>query len=210
MVDSDTPTSCGQKVHQVLRIDPPVVQDRAGADRQLQPPKLIATIPASKLVYPGGLVECGSEILVHGHNDMPESQLLVYKLIDLVLQRFVPTKNIGGNTLFLDERNLSVSSKVLSTVEGDNAVSIRSAPPYLAQYHFGSGSLSPAIDSCSLYGRAQGPSNLVHYIFSCLIRNRWSRGIIFRKEQSWFEQNQYMLNNEASHSSHPIWQFICY
>nr|CAB3463125.1 unnamed protein product [Digitaria exilis] len=30
---------------------------------------------------------------------------------DLVLQRFVPTKNIGGNTLFLDERNLSVSSK---------------------------------------------------------------------------------------------------
>lgn len=176
MVDSDTP-SCDQNVHhQVLRIDPPV-QNRAGAGRELQPPKLIATIPASKLVYPDGLVECGSEILVLGHNDMPESQILVYKLTDLVLQRFVPTKNISGNTLFLYERNISVSSKVLPTVKGDNVVFERFRPPYLAQYHLSSGSLSPAIDNCSLYGRAQGPSNLVHYIFSCCIRNRWYVGV---------------------------------
>ncbi|RCV36162.1 hypothetical protein SEVIR_7G309400v4 [Setaria viridis] len=131
----------------------PPVQDGAGAGRELQPPKLIATIPAHKLVYPEGLVECGSEILVLGHNDLSGSQILVCKLADLVLQRFIPTKDIRGNTLFLEERNISVSSKVLPTVKGDNVVFIRSGRPYLAQYHLGSGSLSPAIDNCSLYGR---------------------------------------------------------
>uniref|UniRef100_A0A0A9CVC2 KIB1-4 beta-propeller domain-containing protein n=1 Tax=Arundo donax TaxID=35708 RepID=A0A0A9CVC2_ARUDO len=166
-----TPRLCGKKIHQVLQIDPPV-QDRVAAGRVLQQPKVIATIPAHKLVYPYGLVECGSEILVLGHNDLFESEILVCKLADLVLQRFIPIKGIRGSTLFLQERNISVSSKVLHTVKGDNVVYICSGPPYLAQYNLSSGSLSPAIDSCCLYGRALGPSSLIHYIFSCCIRNR--------------------------------------
>ncbi|XP_062225165.1 uncharacterized protein LOC133923891 [Phragmites australis] len=186
-----TPRLCGKKIHQVLQIDPPV-QDGAGAGLSLRQPKLIATIPAHKLVDPAGLVEYGSEILVLGHNDLSAVQILVCKLADLVLQRFIPIKSIGGNTLFLEERNISVSSKVLTTVKGDNVVYIHSGPPYLAQYHLSTGSLSPAIDNyCRLYGRAPGPSSLVHCIFSCCIRNRWSRGLIFRRNaQSWSVQDE--------------------
>ncbi|PUZ62879.1 hypothetical protein GQ55_3G022000 [Panicum hallii var. hallii] len=149
----DTSTLYGENVHQILQTH--------GTGRALQPPKLIATVPAHKLVYPYGLVECGSEILVLGHNDLFGSQILVCKLKDLVLQRFIP------------ERNISVSSKVLPTVKGDSVVYIHSGHPYLAQYHLSSGSLSPAIDNCSLYGRTPGPSSLVHHIFSCCIRNQW-------------------------------------
>ena len=172
-------TSCGKNnVHQVLQIDPPVQdQDGQGAVRALQPPKLIATVPEHKLVYPYGLVECGSEILVLGHNDWFGSQILVCKLSDLVLQRFIPPKSIGGSILFIDERSISVSSKVLPTVKGDSVVYIHSGHPYLAQYHLGSGSLSTAIDNCSLYGRMPGPSSLVHHVFSCCIRNQWCVGV---------------------------------
>ena len=172
-------TSCGKNnVHQVLQIDPPV-QDRdgQGAVRALQPPKLIATVPEHKLVYVYGLVECGSEILVLGHNDCFGSQILVCKLSDLVLQRFIPMKSIGGSILFIDERSISVSSKVLPTVKGDSVVYIHSGHPYLAQYHLGSGSLSTAIDNCSLYYRMPGPSSLVHHVFSCCIRNQWCVGV---------------------------------
>jgi len=134
---------------------------------------LIATIPTGKLIHPDGLVQCGTEILVLGHNDLLVSQILVCKLADLVLERFIPVDNIGGNTLCLGERNLSVSSKILPTVKGDNVVYKRSRQPYLAQYHLSSGSLTPAIDNCSLYGRAPGPSSLIHYIFSCCTRDLW-------------------------------------
>ena len=89
MVDTAI-TSCGENnVHQVLQIDPPVQdQDGEGAGRALQPPKLIARVPAHKLVYPYGIVECGSEILVLGHNDWFGSQILVCKLSDIMLQTF--------------------------------------------------------------------------------------------------------------------------
>lgn len=177
----DTPTSCGENIHQVFQIDPPV-QDGADTVHEVQPPKLIATIPADKLVYPDGLVQCGSEILVVGHNDFSRSEIVVCKLADLVLQRFMPIKDIGGYTLFLEERNISVSSKILPTVKGDNVVFIHSGPPFLAQYNLSTGTLSPAIDDCSLYGHVPGPSSLVHYTFSCCILNRWSRGLIFRRK----------------------------
>lgn len=137
-----------ESMHQVFQIDPPG-QDGAGADPQLQPPKLIATIPTGKLIHPHGLVLCGTEILVLGQNDLLVSQILVCKLADLVLQRFIPVDNIGDNTLFLGERNLSVSSKILPTFNGDSVVYKCSREPYLAQYHLSSGSLTPAIDDCS-------------------------------------------------------------
>ncbi|TVU27654.1 hypothetical protein EJB05_19150, partial [Eragrostis curvula] len=181
----DTPGPFGQeKIHEVLQIDPPVTQDDGA--RTLPQPKSIAAIPATKFARPMGLVACGSEILVLGHNHSSDSQILVCKLSDLMLRRFIPIQSIGGNTLFLSERTISVSSKVLSTVKGDNVVYISSGPHHLAQYHLRSGSVSPAIDTCSLYGRKPGPSCLVHYIFSCCIRNRWSRGIIFRTDEPYW------------------------
>jgi hypothetical protein len=165
---SDFPIPQYLDLHQVFEIDPPV------QDHEVQPPKLIATIPARKLRYPAGLVQCGSEVLVLGHNDFSASQILVCKLTDLVLQRFTPTMNIGGNTLFLGERNISVPSKILATVKGDNVIYCRMGErPYLAQYHISSGTLLPAIDNCSLYGLAPGPSSVVLYIFSCCDRYLW-------------------------------------
>ncbi|KAF2934612.1 uncharacterized protein [Oryza sativa Japonica Group] len=186
-----TDRSCGEKMHQILRIDhpPAAAQDGSGsgAGRALQEPKLVATIPARKLDHFQGLVECGSEILVLGYKNWSTSRISVFKLADLVLQRFMPIKSIGGHTLFIGERNISVSSKILPTVKGDNLVYLNSG---LVKYHLSSGSLSLAIDNCSLYGRAPGPSSLVHYIYSCCIRNRWSRGLICRKDApEWLVQD---------------------
>ncbi|GJM87474.1 hypothetical protein PR202_ga03433 [Eleusine coracana subsp. coracana] len=173
VVDTPTPLVWDQeKIHHVLQVDPPVTLE--DGTRALPEPKLIATIPGHKLLHPDGLVECGSELLLLGHNDMSWSQIVIFKLADLVLQRFIPIQSIGGNTLFLGGRSISVSSRVLPTAKGDNVVYYNSSePPYLAQYNLTTGTLSPAIDTCSLYGRAPGPSNLVHYIFSCCNRDNW-------------------------------------
>lgn len=161
-----------EDVHHVLQIDPPVQQDGAGGGRALPPPELIATVPKDKLPNPLGLVECGSEILVLGNYiDLSGTQIFVYKLADLVLQRFVPIKSLGGKTLFMEQRNISVSSKILHTVKGDNVVYFTGSR--IVQYHLGSDSLSTAVDNCSLFGRAPGPSPLVLYVFSCCIRNPW-------------------------------------
>ena len=167
-------TPFGEDVHQVLQINPPVQQDGVGGGRVLPPPELIATVPEDKIPYPNlGLVECGSEILVLGndYSDLYGTQIFVYKLADLALQRFVPIKSLGGNTLFMEQRNISVSSKILHTFKGDNVVYFTGSR--IVQYHLGSDSLSTAVDNCSLFGRAPGPSPLVLYVFSCCIRNPW-------------------------------------
>ena len=125
MVHTPGPSSSGDKnAHQVLQIDPPV-QDRAGSGFLLQPPKSIATIPVCKLLKPKCLVDCGSNILLLGYNDLSMSQILVCKLADLVQQRFIPIKSIGDNTLFVGERSMSVSSRVLPTVKGDSVVYVK-------------------------------------------------------------------------------------
>jgi len=169
-----TTDECGKNMNRFLQIGPPAQGEvGSGGMLQLQPPQLIATIPVSKLRKPGYLVECDSEILVLGYRGASMSRILICKLADLVLQRFIPIKSIGDNTLFVGERCMSVSSKVLSTVRDDNVVCIHPRQHYLAQYHLSSGTWSPAIDDCSLYGRASGPSNLVHYIYSCCTRSLW-------------------------------------
>jgi len=68
------------------------------------------------------LVESDSNILLIGHKDSSMSRILVYKLADLVQQRFLPMKSIGDNCLIVGERSMSVSSRVLPTVEGDSVI----------------------------------------------------------------------------------------
>ncbi|CAN6165664.1 unnamed protein product [Urochloa humidicola] len=168
--------------HQFFQAGPPVEQDEAGSSGAvLQPPQVIATIPVSMFRKPVYLVECDSEILVLGYRSESRSRIVICKLADLVQQRFIPMRSIGDNTLFMGERCISVSSKVLSTVRGDNVVCNRPMKGYLAQYHLSSGTWSPAIDDCSLYGRGQGPSSLVHYVVSCCTRSLWNRGIVLRE-----------------------------
>ncbi|CAL5079384.1 unnamed protein product [Urochloa decumbens] len=181
MLETTPDYECGNNVHKFLQVGPPVYQDEAASGGVLQPPEVIATITGSKFCDPDYLVECDSEILVLGYRGASMSQIVICKLADLVQQRFIPMRSIGDNTLFVGKRCISVSSKVLSTVTGDNVVCTHPRKSYLAQYHLSSGTWSPAIDDCSLCGRAQGPSSLVHYVVSCCTRTLWNRGIVLRK-----------------------------
>nr|CAB3452443.1 unnamed protein product [Digitaria exilis] len=104
---------CDNHMHQFLEIGPPV-QEKAGSGGstlRLRPPHLLATIPKSKFRNPRYLVECGSEILVLSYRGASTSRILICRLADLVQQRIVPIRSIGDNTLFLDERCISVASK---------------------------------------------------------------------------------------------------
>ncbi|KAL6847471.1 hypothetical protein ACP4OV_023324 [Aristida adscensionis] len=167
-------------MHRVFQIDPPAPpqpqeQGAAGRAMALQPPKLIATVHVHKLGDCLGLVECGSELLVLFKDRQATSRVLVCKLADLVLQRFAPLNSIGGSVLFRGGRNISVCSKVLPMLMGDSVVyrCNKEDGLYHAEYHLSSGTFSPAMDDCRLYGDAPGPSSLVHHIFSCCFRYQW-------------------------------------
>lgn len=144
-----------------------------GSGYVLHPRKLIATVPDGNLIMPVHLVECDSEVLVLGYKDMTWSQIAVFKLTDLVMQRWIPITSIGGNTLFITERGISVAPSALPAPMDDNVVCLEPAQHNLVQYHLISGTWSPATDDCSLFGPAPGPCDLIHLIYSCCIRNRW-------------------------------------
>ena len=105
-----------------------------------------------------GLVECDSEILVVGYKDFDMLHFVVFKLTYLIQQRYIPITSIGGNTLFISERNLSVAPKALPTPVGDSVVCLEPRQHNLVH----------------LYGPAPvGPCSLIHLIFSCCIRIQW-------------------------------------
>jgi hypothetical protein len=159
---------------EIFQIDPPVKDgDGVGSSYVLHPPKLIATVPEGNLIRPVYLAECDSEILLLGHKNFYMSQIVVFKLTDLVLQRYTPITSIGGNTLFISERSLCVASKALPNPMGDSVVHFHPTEHNPVQYHLISGTWSSATDQCSLYGPAPGPCSLIHLIYNCCIRNRW-------------------------------------
>ncbi|XP_066330879.1 uncharacterized protein [Miscanthus floridulus] len=164
---------------QVFQIDPPV-NDGMGSGSKLQLPKLIATLPEGNLDVPMGLVECDSEILVVGYKDFDMLHFVVFKLTDLIQQRYIPITSIGGNTLFISERKLSVAPKALPTPVGDSVVCLEPRQPNLVHQQLTGDTWSPATDDCSLYGPAPvGPCSLIHLIFSCCIRIQCNRGQVF-------------------------------
>ncbi|CAL5001002.1 unnamed protein product [Urochloa decumbens] len=173
---------------EIFLVDPPV-KDAVVSGYVLHPPKLIATLPEGNLIRPFYLAECDSEILLLGHKEFYMSQIVVFKLADLVvqIQRCIPITSIGGNTLFVSERSLSVASKALPNPMGDSVVHIHPSEHYAVQYHLISGTWSSATDHCSLYGPAPGPCSLYHLIHTCCSRNRWSSGLVFGKNlEGWF------------------------
>ncbi|TVU45781.1 hypothetical protein EJB05_05283, partial [Eragrostis curvula] len=149
----------------------------------LQIPNLIVACPKDKLCSPFYLVECDSEVLVIGHSDSSYSKPLVYKLADLVAGRYdVPVTSLGDKAIFIGKRTLSASSKALPTVEGDTIVYHHRREPYLAQYHIGSGTWSPAMDECSLSGLVPGPCALTHHILTCASRAFWNKGLLIHRK----------------------------
>ena len=145
----------------IFRIDTPLPGE------ELQPPKVIATT-ADKLRGPIFFVECDSEVLVIGYGGNLFSKMLVYKLADIVMERYIPVTGIGDKAIFIQAgTTLSVSAKALPTVVGDTITCFQPMEHYLALYHLSTGSWSPAMDQCSLRGTEPGPSSLIQHIYTC-------------------------------------------
>uniref|UniRef100_M8D674 KIB1-4 beta-propeller domain-containing protein n=1 Tax=Aegilops tauschii TaxID=37682 RepID=M8D674_AEGTA len=137
-------------VHETMNIENTYLSQIFQLEAHSQdPPKLIVTFPREKLCYPVYLVECDTEILVVGHNDISLTHLAVYKLADVVLDRFIPVKSIGDKAIFVGGRNLCVSSKALPTIVGDTIVYRHPREQHFMQYCLNTSSWSLATDECS-------------------------------------------------------------
>ncbi|KAM0894309.1 hypothetical protein ACQ4PT_024577 [Festuca glaucescens] len=165
------PTSDGSLVFQ---IDPP---PQAGSPPP--PPKLVAKCPKDKLYDGYSLVECDSEILLIGHTDNSRSHILIYKLKDIMLERFVPVTSIGDRALFLLDTSLSVSTKAMPMVMAETIVYKEPRMRNYAQYHLGTGTRSPAVDECGIRGYDPGPRSLIQHIITCCIRSAWNKGVMY-------------------------------
>ncbi|VAH83074.1 unnamed protein product [Triticum turgidum subsp. durum] len=136
------------------------------------PPKMIATCPADKLYGGYHLVECNSQILLAGYTDSSMSHISIYKLEDLILERFVPVTSIGDRALFLEDRSLSFSSKALPTIIAETVVYTCPLNRCFAQYRLTTGAWSQPFDGYS-DGFNPGPYSLIQHVISCCIRNVW-------------------------------------
>ncbi|KAM0921249.1 hypothetical protein ACQ4PT_007124 [Festuca glaucescens] len=153
---------------QILKIDPPRHNKEI-----LSPPKLIATCPG-KIQPPYHLVQCDSDVLAIGCSDKPNSlHLLVYRLADLILEKFTPVENIGGNVLFANiERSLSVSARALPAIVGDTIVKTKPRDIHLGEYHLKGGTWLRTTDE-STCGFEPSPGNVIHRIFWC--HHNWGK-----------------------------------
>uniref|UniRef100_R7W3A7 KIB1-4 beta-propeller domain-containing protein n=1 Tax=Aegilops tauschii TaxID=37682 RepID=R7W3A7_AEGTA len=143
-----TPTN-GSEL-QIFQIDLPGHGEKEDFDRilcYLPAPKLIATCLAGKPQKPYYyLAECDSEILVIGRCLSGSLDVEVYRLSDIILDRIAPVTSIGGNALFVEERVLSVSSRVHPTIVGDSIVQLHNKEIYLGHYHLATGTWLPTAD----------------------------------------------------------------
>jgi hypothetical protein len=161
------------KVKRIFQIEPPQHKHDANgsASSSESPLKLIATGPADE--FPFYLAECDSEILLICLGLPLFSRITVYRLADLMLGRLVPVTSIGDNVLLVAERSLSVSSRVLPTVEGNSVIIYNGGEKtYFGQYQLSTSNWSPAADGCML-NYLPGPSSLINHIFTCCHRALW-------------------------------------
>ncbi|VAH98692.1 unnamed protein product [Triticum turgidum subsp. durum] len=165
-------------------IDPDVAQVFQMEAHLQDTPKLIATIPREILAYPVYLVECDSEVLVVGHNDMSFTHLAVHRLSDLVSERYVPVKGIGDKVIFVGGRALCVSSKILPPTTGNAVIYQHPRELTFSQYCLGSSTWWLATDECSMSmsGLTQGPCSLIPHVFTCCSRRHWNKGLMYWRD----------------------------
>ncbi|CAM0878747.1 unnamed protein product [Alopecurus aequalis] len=166
MVRNPSPT-----ISQIFQIDPHV---KAVGTRQPSPPWLVATCPPDILSSYIHLVDCDSEeIFVVGCSNICYSRILVYQLADLMLGRLLPITSIGERAIFMEERTMCVSSKMLPTVMAGTVVYTdrredrREESGYYARYHLLTGTRSRVVEP--------GPSSLNCNAMSCSMRNLWNK-----------------------------------
>ncbi|KAM0894304.1 hypothetical protein ACQ4PT_024575 [Festuca glaucescens] len=181
VVHNPTPTLDATST--VLQIDHPLQDEMGLGSREPSPPRLVAKCPPDILRYPLYLVECDSEILVVGHSDSSFSHILVYKLADLMLGRFIPVTSIGDRALFVEQRSLSVSTKSLPTIMAESVIYTHPRRHEFAQFQLGTGIWSRPIDELGLDGFAPGPCSLIHHVLSCCFRNVWNKGLIYSTKE---------------------------
>ncbi|CAM0953825.1 unnamed protein product [Alopecurus aequalis] len=132
----------------VVRIDPP---PQAGSAPPL--PTTIAMCSPDKIYCGYKLVECDSEILLVGHTDSSRTDILMYKLEDMILGRFIPVTSIGDRALFLlILKSLSVSTKAMPTVMPETVVCLDPRTHEYSQYHLDTGTWSTPVDECGIRG----------------------------------------------------------
>uniref|UniRef100_A0A0A9CIH3 KIB1-4 beta-propeller domain-containing protein n=1 Tax=Arundo donax TaxID=35708 RepID=A0A0A9CIH3_ARUDO len=168
----------------IFQVDPPQ-EERVSSGSSLPSPKLIATIPADKLTHPIYLAECQSQILVVGYTDGSYSRMAVYRLSDLLLEKFVAVRSIGDKALFINERSIYVSAnKGLPTVVGGTIVHPRQKNGSLTQYHISSDTWSRPMDGCIRTGPVFGPCCLIYYIYTCCRREYWNKGQLYNRSKA--------------------------
>ncbi|CAO2184284.1 unnamed protein product [Urochloa humidicola] len=162
---------------EVLEIDPPQLE---GTEPWVPPPRSVAKCPIGTTDNPilYYLVERGSEILVIGTSFGIPKKISAYRLADLMLGRNVLMTGIGGDALFIGQRNLCVRSKAFPTIVGDTIVFYYGEKHYIAQYHLSSGTFSPASDGSTVGCAIQSPCSIIYHIYTCYYRQQWNKGQI--------------------------------
>lgn len=177
-------------------IDPPRRRRREGEESVAQPPvpppRRIATCSSEEIHLPS-LVELDSELMLVGYNGSSLSRILVLRLADLAMGMIVPVANIGDHVLFIGARSLCVSPGWLPSIRGNSIVCFHAGENYLAQYHLGTGSWSPASDGQLMLSPPSRPCSLIHHIFTCCYRQFWNKGLIFcsESEPEWWAMRKY-------------------
>uniref|UniRef100_A0A0D3GMW6 KIB1-4 beta-propeller domain-containing protein n=1 Tax=Oryza barthii TaxID=65489 RepID=A0A0D3GMW6_9ORYZ len=177
-------------------IDPPRRRRREGEESVAQPPvpppRRIATCSSEEIHLPS-LVELDSELMLVGYNGSSLSRILVLRLADLAMGMIVPVANIGDHVLFIGARSLCISPGWLPSIGGNSIVCFHAGENYLAQYHLGTGSWSPASDGQLMLSPPSHPCSLIHHIFTCCYRQFWNKGLIFcsESEPEWWAMRKY-------------------
>ncbi|CAO1947882.1 unnamed protein product [Urochloa humidicola] len=180
----------GKNVH-IWQIDPPTPHAEGSHLLSLQQ-RIIAECPlVAVTVDIAHLVECGSELMLVGFADTPlPTQLVVYRLTDLISGRIIPLTNIGEHALFLGDRSFCVSSnKGFPSVLGNSITCNYRLPIHDSQvrtcdqhqklienYHLGTGTWSLAIPN---HNPPASPHMLIHHIFTCCYRDYWNKALMF-------------------------------
>ncbi|KAL6871045.1 hypothetical protein ACP4OV_014893 [Aristida adscensionis] len=186
----------------IYQIDPPR-QDATTEGRPHQPlPEKIVECSLERIDTPVYLVECGSELLVVGYNDLSKKILgyndffyrcmVAYRVDDLARGNIVPMTSIGDYSLFLHDRCLCVSpNKSLPSISNNSIITLPSwisnhdvepkvPKACLGEYDLGTGTWSLASHEVedSVEGPLLGPSTLLHHIYSCCCPEYWNKGML--------------------------------
>ncbi|KAM3390195.1 hypothetical protein ACQJBY_012026 [Aegilops geniculata] len=169
----------------------------------LPEPKLIATFPAGRLHMPYHLGECDSEIMLIGREECRLSfHIGVYRVADIMADKIIPITSIGGNALFVEDRVLSVSSRVHPTIVADAIVLLHQKEVYLGQYHLASRTWLPTADGGLKGASVPSPCSLIYHIFTCCYRILWNKGqILFQGtlQSIWRVKRKWRLGHYRDH-----------